>query len=137
MVEVPQRRLMTADSRRAGRHLRVTWHSGSSTMVFSHWDGAVCTASTPVSLHDTPELAQLIIGALADEVSAPASAPNPVRPQATGWDWFRERGRRRWTEVVEATEALLDRRLRPAKPEVSQAPASSGRAGPGPLRRAG
>ncbi len=55
---------MLPDSRGAERHLRVTWHPATETVVFSHWTGPVCTASTPVHLADASRVIELLVGAL-------------------------------------------------------------------------
>jgi hypothetical protein len=48
--EVRTRTLTLPDGRGGDRFLRVTWHPTTATVVFSHWTGSLCTASTPMSL---------------------------------------------------------------------------------------
>jgi hypothetical protein len=58
--------VVLADVRGDDRFLRVTWHPASSTIVFSHWSGSVCMASTPVRLLEASRVIDLIVGALRD-----------------------------------------------------------------------
>ena len=78
------RTVLLGDARDDQRYLRVTWHPDSSTVVFSHWNGPVCAASTPVELTDASRLVELLVGALrvaatpgADETTI---VPMPRRP---------------------------------------------------------
>lgn len=66
------RTLVLPDVRGGDRVLRVTWHPASGTVVFSHWTGSVCTASTPVRLADASTLIELLVGALRDLASGAA-----------------------------------------------------------------
>ena len=72
------RTVLLGDARDDQRYLRVTWHPDSSTVVFSHWNGPVCAASTPVQLTDASRLVELLVGALRDA----ATAADPGRGQA-------------------------------------------------------
>ena len=67
---------MLGDSREDGRFLRVTWHPNTHTVVFSHWSGTVCTASTPVKLFEASKVIDLLVAALAElaKVTSEASA---------------------------------------------------------------
>jgi hypothetical protein len=65
---VGTRTVVLGDARADDRFLRVTWHPSSSTLVFSHWLGAVCTASTPVRLAEATKLIEFLTGALRDLV---------------------------------------------------------------------
>jgi hypothetical protein len=58
------RTVLLGDARDPGRCLRVTWHPEAQTVVFSHWNGPVCAASTPVELGDAARLVELLVGAL-------------------------------------------------------------------------
>ena len=69
--------MLLGDARDTERYLRVTWHPDSSTVVFSHWSGPVCAASTPVELADASRLVELLVGALRDAAS-PASDDTSV-----------------------------------------------------------
>lgn len=68
------RTLILSDARGGDRFLRVTWHPASSTLVFSHWTGTVCTASTPVKLPEASKIVDIVVSALRD-VAEGASAP--------------------------------------------------------------
>ena len=48
------------DRRPGDRSLRVTWHAGTRTVVFSHWVEGLCVASTPVSVADAAEVARFL-----------------------------------------------------------------------------
>ena len=56
--------MLLGDTRDPDRYLQVTWHPDTATVVFSHWNGAVCAASTPVDAADIPELVDLLVAAL-------------------------------------------------------------------------
>ncbi len=60
MEEGRARTVLLSDARDPDRYLRVTWHPDSGTVVFSHWHGAVCAASTPVSLSEASRLADVL-----------------------------------------------------------------------------
>ena len=53
-------RVFLADGRGGDRYLRVTFHPDTDTVVFSHWHGDVCVASTPVSLAEAAKLIELL-----------------------------------------------------------------------------
>lgn len=72
MEEGRTRTVLLGDARDTDRYLRVTWHPGSSTVVFSHWNGPVCAASTPVELDDASHLVELLVGALREAASTHA-----------------------------------------------------------------
>lgn len=59
-------RVLLPDQRGSERCLRVTWHRTSSTVVFSHWVGDACVATTSVALRDAAQLVDLISGAIED-----------------------------------------------------------------------
>jgi hypothetical protein len=69
------RRLYLADSRPGGRHMRVTWHPESATVVFSHWVGGCCVASTAVAIEEVGPLIGLLTDALRD-LHRPWGAPH-------------------------------------------------------------
>jgi hypothetical protein len=81
-VEEKRARTLTlSDARGGDRFLRVTWHPVSSTLVFSHWTGPVCTASTPVKLPEASKIVDLVVSSLRDVAEA-GSAPAPTgRPR--------------------------------------------------------
>jgi hypothetical protein len=64
------------DARSDERVLRITWHPATATLVFSHWTGSVCTASTPVRLQDAAKVIDLLVGALTDQAASPATTSN-------------------------------------------------------------
>lgn len=64
MEEGRARTVLLGDARDPDRYLRVTWHPDSQTVVFSHWHGAVCAASTAVPLPEAGRLADLLAGVL-------------------------------------------------------------------------
>jgi hypothetical protein len=73
------RRIFVADSRGGDRYLRVTWHPDTETVVFSHWVGDVCVASTPVAMGDAKKLVRMLGG-----IGAPPSgAAATGRPEYT------------------------------------------------------
>jgi hypothetical protein len=79
------RTVLLGDARDTERHLRVTWHPDSSTVVFSHWNGPVCAASTPVELDEASRLVDLLVGALRDAASITAEETTIVKlPRRTG-----------------------------------------------------
>ena len=80
--EIRVRSVVLDDARGADRLLRVTWHPASSTMVFSHWSGPVCTASTPVALPDASRIIDLMVSALRDGVERPPAGA-PALPAAS------------------------------------------------------
>jgi hypothetical protein len=108
MEEGSTRRLYLLDGRGDDRHLRVTWHPETKTMVFSHWRGDVCTASTPVSLDDATRLVGFIVGALAEVAArrvSPSDIPAPPRT------WLRRLRDRLWAPVAPIVSA--SERFRP------------------------
>ena len=110
VADVPPNRVFLPDVRGGDQYLRATWHPESATMVFSHWSGEVCMASTPVALTDCTELIELQIRSLsqvADRRLAPVSAPMP-KPQPPGkMDRLRTLVRPKLAEVIDATARFL------------------------------
>ncbi len=78
------RTVVIGDVRGNERYLRVTWHPGTGTLVFSHWNGAVCSASTPVHLGDATKVIDLVVRALRETVERQPSVPD----RAPGRDWL-------------------------------------------------
>ena len=86
------RTVFLGDARDTERYLRVTWHPDSSTVVFSHWNGQVCAASTPVELADASQLVELLVGALREAATANSGDSTVMklprrparRPEASG-----------------------------------------------------
>ena len=84
MADAPPNRVFLPDARGGDLYLRATWHPQSATVVFSHWDGEVCMASTPVALSDSTKVIDLLVRALAEVaadrqlgVATPAAPPEP------------------------------------------------------------
>jgi hypothetical protein len=76
------RTLLLSDARGGDRFLRVTWHPVSSTLVFSHWTGTVCTASTPVKLPEASKIVDIVVSSLRDVAEAAASPVAPGGPRS-------------------------------------------------------
>jgi hypothetical protein len=92
----------------ADEFLRVTWHENDRVMVFSHWQGEMCVAATPVRVTDTGDLTALLVDALGDAARNPVPivAPRPATLRDRFLSVFRRRRRdqlgafvatRRWT----------------------------------------
>ena len=64
----------------ADEFLRVTWHEDRSVMVFSHWQGAECTAATPVRLSDLGEVTALVVEAFTRSSDAAIRTLPPPSP---------------------------------------------------------
>jgi hypothetical protein len=47
----------------ADEYVRVTWHEAEQVVVFSHWQGSVCIAATPVRVAEIGDLAGLLVDA--------------------------------------------------------------------------
>ncbi len=109
MEEGFSRRVFLPDVRGEERYLRVTWHRDTSTIVFSHWRGDVCVASTPISLNDASRLIGLVVGALKEAAAYPANAVDlrqanepPAAPGLVGF--LRRRLRPHLAQVVRFPE---------------------------------
>src|SRR5258707_9648108 len=68
----------------ADEFLRVTWHESDRVVVFSHWQGEICVAATPVLVTDTADLTGLLVDALG------AAASNPILPGAARAETLRD-----------------------------------------------
>jgi hypothetical protein len=107
VADAPPNRVFLPDVRGGDQYLRATWHPDSATIVFSHWNGEVCMASTPVALTDCAELVELQVRSLSQVASrqlAPAWAPPP--PRSTR-DRLRTMLRPKVAEVIDATARFL------------------------------
>ena len=66
----------------------MTWHADTRTVVLSHWNGALCTASTLVALADMSRLIVFLVNALDRSARAiPTEVPIPTQvpgPEAAG-----------------------------------------------------
>jgi hypothetical protein len=99
---MPPNRVFLADVRGGDHYLRTTWHPDSATIVFSHWNGEVCLASTPVALTDSPKLIDLMVRALsqaADRRLAPEAPPKRL----SAIERLRNRIRPALAEVIDAS----------------------------------
>jgi hypothetical protein len=88
--------------------LRATWHADSATIVFSHWSGEICMASTPVALTDCTELIELQVRSLsqmAGRLVAPTAAPEPAGPVQR----LRRILRPKMADVIDATARFIPR----------------------------
>ena len=112
VVEVSRSRVLVADSRGADRHLRVTWHADTSTIVFSHWARGLCRASTPVAPADSVEVVNLLVKALGEMASRPAAAKSSGAPGLDLLRLLRDRLRPRLAEVIDATTRFLPGRAK-------------------------
>src|ERR1700722_17449086 len=66
VAESPPNRVFLNDVRGGDLFLRATWHPESATIVFSHWNGEVCMASTPVALSGSTKLIDLMVRSLSE-----------------------------------------------------------------------
>lgn len=106
VAESPPNRVYLADVRDDDQYLRATWHPESATIVFSHWRGEVCLASTPVALTDSTTLIDLMVRALSEGAERRLIPSTPARPLST-LERLRNRLRPRLAEVIDASERFL------------------------------
>lgn len=69
------RTVLLGDARGGERYLRVTWHAESDTVVFSHWQGPVCAATTSVSCSEASRLVELLDAAAARPAGGTVGGP--------------------------------------------------------------
>jgi hypothetical protein len=103
---VPPNRVYLADVRGGDQYLRATWHPESATIVFSHWSGEICTASTPVALSDCTQLIELQVRSLSQMANRQVV---PVTPEERGGmvERLRTRLRPKLGDVIDATARFL------------------------------
>lgn len=118
MEEGKTRTVAIGDARGNERWLRVTWHPDTQTVVFSHWNGDVCSASTRVHLGDATKVIDLVIRALRDAVDRQPNVPNA--PQTPRRDWL-EKLRRVARPQMAKVMALRHRPAAPAAEPTEQA----------------
>lgn len=106
VAEAPPNRVFLADVRGGDQYLRATWHPESATIVFSHWNGEVCMASTPVALTDCTELIELQVRSLS-QVANRRVAPTAELAQARTMERLRSLLRPKMAEVIDATARFL------------------------------
>jgi hypothetical protein len=106
VAETPPNRVFLADVRGNDLYLRATWHADSTTIVFSHWNGEVCMASTPVALTDCTKLIDLMVrslSAVAERHLPPVEPPSP----RSFIERIKDRLRPRLAEVIDASTRFL------------------------------
>jgi hypothetical protein len=98
----PPNRIFLADMRGGDQYLRATWHAESATIVFSHWVGEVCMASTPVGLTESTRLIDLQVRALSEVASR--RIPAVEAPRALGpLERLRRHLRPKLADVIDAS----------------------------------
>ena len=85
MEEGKTRTVAVDDVRGDERWLRVTWHPDTQTVVFSHWNGSVCSASTPVGLADATQVTELVLRALREAVDRQPNMSGPAHAPRRDW----------------------------------------------------
>ncbi len=106
MGATPPNRVFLTDVRGGDLYLRATWHPESATIVFSHWNGEVCMASTPVALTDSTKLIDLMVRSLSEVAERRLPPVEPPRPR-TFIERLRDRLRPRLAEVIDASARFL------------------------------
>jgi hypothetical protein len=106
VAQVPPNRVFLADVRGGDQYLRATWHPESATIVFSHWNGEVCMASTPVALTDCTELIELQVRALS-QVANRRVAPTAELAHPGTVERLRSLLRPKMADVIDATARFL------------------------------
>jgi hypothetical protein len=113
--EIRTRTLVLPDIRGEDRVLRITWHPASFTVVFSHWTGSVCTASTPVSLSEASRVIDLLVGALRDVVSSSRENEPNTRTEVTRTSRLLDRFRTPRASIVEVRRRIQEEWRRVAR----------------------
>jgi hypothetical protein len=106
VAQMPPNRVFLDDVRGNGLYLRATWHNDSATIVFSHWNGEVCVASTPVALTDCTKLIDLMVRSLSAVAERRLSPAEPPRPRSA-ISRLKDRLRPRLAEVIDANTRFL------------------------------
>lgn len=106
VAETPPNRVFLTDVRGNDLYLRATWHPDSATIVFSHWNGEVCTASTPVALTDCTKLIELMVRSLSATAERRLPPVEQPRPRSV-IDRLKARLRPRLAEVIDASTRFL------------------------------
>ncbi len=106
VAAAPPNRVFLTDVRGGDLYLRATWHPESATIVFSHWNGEVCMASTPSALTDSTKLIDLMVRSLSEAAERRLVAVEPQRPR-TILAQIRDRLRPRLAEVVDASARFI------------------------------
>jgi hypothetical protein len=115
VAEVPPNRVYLPDARGGDLYLRATWHPQSATIVFSHWDGEVCMASTPVALSDSTKVIDLLVRALSEVADRQLGVVTPAAPPQprSALDRLRHRLRPRLADVIDASARFRSKAHRP------------------------
>jgi hypothetical protein len=106
VAQMPPNRVFLEDVRGNDQYLRATWHNESATIVFSHWNGEVCMASTPVALTDCTKLIDLMVRSLSAVAERRVSPAEPPRPRST-ISRLKDRLSPRLAEVIDASTRFL------------------------------
>jgi hypothetical protein len=106
VAEAPPNRVFLTDVRGGDMFLRATWHPESATIVFSHWNGEVCMASTPVGLTESTKLIDLMVRSLSAVAGRRLPPAEPPRPQGV-IERLKMRLRPRLAEVIDASTRFL------------------------------
>ena len=106
VAAAPPNRVFLTDVRGGDLYLRATWHPESATIVFSHWNGEVCMASTPVALTDSTKLIDLMVRSLSEAVERRLPPAEPPEPRTVS-ERIKDRLRPRLGEVIEASTRFL------------------------------
>jgi hypothetical protein len=100
-------RVFLPDVRGGDQYLRATWHPESATIVFSHWNGEVCMASTPVALADCADLVELQVRSLSQVASRQLAPASASPPRGSAMDRLRAVLRPKVADVIDATSRFL------------------------------
>jgi hypothetical protein len=105
VADVPPNRVFLPDARGGDLYMRATWHPESITIVFSHWNGEVCMASTPVALTDSTKVIDLLVRALSEVAGRQAVAAAPASPPKprSALDRLGHRLRPKLADVIDAS----------------------------------
>ena len=112
MAEVPPNRVFLPDVRGGDLYLRATWHPDSATVVFSHWNGGVCVASTPVALTESTSVIDLLVRALSEVADRQLLPGEPPAPQTT-FERLRLRLQPKLADVIDARTRFRSKGHRP------------------------
>jgi hypothetical protein len=102
----PTNRVFLTDVRGSDLYLWATRHPDSATIVFSHWSGEVCMASTPVNLTDCTKLIDLMVRSLSAVAERRLPPVEPPRPRSVV-ELLKDRLRPRLAEVIDASTRFL------------------------------
>jgi len=116
------RSLTLRDARGTGAVLRITDHPDEGKVVFSHWRGEVCVASTPIELMDLLALVEFLSAAAKRPAADPSSLAHET-PERRLLTAFRQEGAAtpisegeiRRPGVPVTRRALVDSRDRPSQ----------------------